>query len=42
VAASLYNVDTDPAVDEFALWYRGRHGAEPDREAATTGVARWK
>jgi hypothetical protein len=34
VAASLYRVDTDPVVDEFAQWYRARHGAKPDREAA--------
>ena len=34
MAASLYKVDTDPVVDEFALWYHGRYGAEPDCEAA--------
>ena len=41
VAASLYNVDTGPAVDEFAQWFRGRHGAEPDREAAEALADEW-
>jgi hypothetical protein len=41
VAASLYQVDTDPAVDEFARWYRARHGAEPDREAVETLADEW-
>ena len=41
VAASLYNVDTDPTVDEFAQWFRGRHGAEPDREAAAALADEW-
>jgi hypothetical protein len=41
VAASLYNVDTDPAVDEFTQWYRGRHGAEPDRVAVDALADEW-
>jgi hypothetical protein len=41
VAASLYKVDTDPVVDEFALWYHGRYGAEPDREAAEALTDEW-
>jgi hypothetical protein len=34
-------VDTDPAVDEFAQWYHGRHGTEPDREAAEALADEW-
>jgi hypothetical protein len=41
VAASLYKVDTDPAVDEFAQWYHRRHGAEPDREVAEALADEW-
>ena len=41
VAASLYRVDADPAVDEFAQWYHRRHGAEPDREAAEALADEW-
>ena len=41
VAVSLYDVDTDPTVDEFAQWFRGRHGAEPDREAAAALADEW-
>jgi hypothetical protein len=41
VATSLYKVDTDPAVDEFAQWYHGRHGTEPDREAAEALADEW-
>jgi hypothetical protein len=41
VAASLYNVDTDPAVEEFTQWFCGRHGAEPDREAAEALADEW-
>jgi hypothetical protein len=41
VAASLYEVDTDPVVEEFAQWYRGRHGAEPDRDAAEALAGEW-
>jgi hypothetical protein len=41
VAGSLYDVDTDPAVDEFAQWFHGRHGAEPDREAAEALADEW-
>jgi hypothetical protein len=41
VAASLYQVDTDPAVDEFAQWYRARRGGEPDRDAAEALADEW-
>ncbi len=41
VAASLYNVDTEPAVDEFSQWYRGRHGAEPNRDAVEALADEW-
>lgn len=34
-------MDTDPAVDKFAQWFRGRHGVEPDREAAETLADEW-
>jgi len=41
VTTSLYKVDTDPAVDEFVQWYRERHSAEPDREAAEALADEW-
>ena len=40
-AASLYNVDTDPAVDEFTQWFRARHDTEPHHEAAEALADEW-
>lgn len=41
VAASLFDVDTEPAVDEFTRWYRGRHGTGPDRETVEALAEEW-
>lgn len=41
VATSLYDVDTEPAVEEFTRWYRSRHGAEPNREAVEGLAYEW-
>ena len=30
-----------PVVDEFTQWYRGRHGADPDRETAEALADEW-
>jgi hypothetical protein len=41
-ARSLYHdLDTDPMVEEFTVWYVRRHGVEPDPEAVGALAQEW-